>query len=62
MEFIFMGLIFFATVAALAFIKYLALSAGLTMSLAIPAVFLAIYGLARVQPSATAVEKPAMKE
>ncbi len=57
MELVWMGGILGVVVGALAIIKYLALSAGLTMALAIPIVLLSIVGLAWVQPSSAKADK-----
>lgn len=57
MELVWMSAILCVVVGALAIIKYLALSAGLTMALAIPMVLFSIVGLAWVQPSSSKADK-----
>jgi hypothetical protein len=50
MQFLFAGICFFGTIAAMIFVKSLNLGAGLTIAIIVPLVFLVIYSLARIKP------------
>jgi len=61
MAFVYMGVIFFATIAAVAFIKSLNLGLGLSATILIPLFLLVIYCLARVQPKEPKSDKDSNK-
>ena len=57
MQWIFVVICFFGTIAAAIFLKSLNTNGGLTAAIVIPLVFLTIYSLARLQPKNQAAEK-----
>ena len=62
MQYIFMVLCLFGAVAAMAFIKSLDLSGGLTAALVGPVILIVIYSLARIQSGdSESLEKVAKK-
>lgn len=57
MQWIFVVVCFFGTVAASVFVKSLDLHGGLKAAIIVPLVFLAIYSLARIKPKQLKAEK-----
>ena len=57
MQWIFVGICFFGTVAAMIFVKSQDLNAGLTIAIIVPLVFLVIYSMARIKPKKPRAEK-----
>lgn len=62
MSLIYMGLIFFCTIAAMAFIKSLNLSSGMSAVIIIPLFLFVIFCLAWVQPKEPKSKKDTVKK
>jgi hypothetical protein len=50
MQYIFVGICFFGSIAAMIFVKSLDLNAGLTIAIIVPMIGLVIYSMARIKP------------
>ena len=61
MQWIFVGICFFGTVATMIFVKSLDLNAGLTIAIIAPLVFLVIYSMARIKHKKQEAEKDTNK-
>jgi uncharacterized membrane protein (UPF0136 family) len=57
MQWIFVGICFFGTIAVSAYLKYLELNGGLTAAVVVALVLLTVYSLARIRPTKSEAEK-----